>query len=59
MMITGGICIAYYVTFKTYHSALVKLDTMTALLSNDKARVASGTQGKEIMAKVKAVQNAE
>lgn len=52
----GALCVYYYVTFKTYHSALTKLDSLNALLSNPNARVASGEQGTEIMRKVKAVQ---
>jgi len=45
----GGLCIAFYVSFKTYHASLQKLDSLTEIFNNPKARVASGEQGKRIM----------
>jgi len=46
---TLGCCIAYYVTFKTYHLHLQKADSLKAILENPNARVASGAQGKRVM----------
>jgi hypothetical protein len=40
---------AYFVTFKTYHSALAKMDSLKELLSNPNARVATREQGAQIM----------
>lgn len=40
---------AYFVTFKTYHTALAKMDTLKDLLSNPNARVATREQGTKIM----------
>ena len=40
---------AFFVTFKTYHTALVKTDTLKELLSNPNARVATREQGAQIM----------
>lgn len=40
---------AYFVTFKTYHTALAKMDTLKELLSNPNARVATREQGTKIM----------
>ena len=48
----GGLCIAFYVSFRTYHASLEKLDKLTDLFNNPKARVASGDQGKRIMKKL-------
>lgn len=48
----GGLCIAFYVSFKTYHASLQKLDKLTELFNNPKARVASGEQGQRIMKKL-------
>lgn len=45
-------CIAFYVMFRTYHLALEKLDSLTALFHNPNARVASGDQGKRILKKL-------
>jgi len=49
---TGAACIAFYVNFRTYHLALEKLDSLTALFHNPNARVASGDQGKRILKKL-------
>lgn len=48
-IVTLGCCIAYYVTFKTYHLHLQKADSLKAILENPNARVASGAQGKRVM----------
>ena len=48
----GGLCIAFYVSFKTYHASLQKLEKLTELFNNPKARVASGEQGQRIMKKL-------
>lgn len=48
----GGLCIAFFVSFKTYHASLQKLDKLTDLFNNPKARVANGDQGKRIMKKL-------
>ena len=40
---------AYFVTFKTYHTALTKMDSLKELLSNPNARVATREQGARIM----------
>lgn len=48
----GGMCIAFFVSFKTYHASLQKLDKLTDLFNNPKARVANGDQGKRIMKKL-------
>jgi len=48
----GGMCIAFFVSFKTYHASLQKLDKLTDLFNNPKARVANGEQGKRIMKKL-------
>jgi len=40
---------AYFVTFKTYHTALAKMDTLKELLANPNARVATKEQGARIM----------
>ena len=45
----GAISMAYFVTFKTYHTALAKMDTLKELLSNPNARVATREQGTKIM----------
>jgi hypothetical protein len=45
----GGLCIAFYVNFKTYHASLEKLEKLSDLFNNPKARVASGEQGQRIM----------
>lgn len=42
----------YLVTFKTYHSAVDKLDKITAIFNNPNARVAAGTQGKRVLKKL-------
>ena len=44
-ILVGGLCIAFFVTFKTYHVSLSKLDKLTELFNNPNARVASGEQG--------------
>lgn len=48
----GGLCIAFYVNFKTYHTSLRKLDKLTELFNNPRARVATGVQGQRIMKKL-------
>jgi hypothetical protein len=53
-VLTSGISIAYYVTFKTYHASLAKMDALKALLANPKARVASGAKGKSILVRINA-----
>ncbi len=57
LFITSGISIAYYITFKSYHASLTKLDTLKALLTNTKARVAAGETGKSIVARLTASKN--
>ena len=47
---------AYFVTFKTYHSSLDKLDTLKELLANPNARVATREQGTKIMEAVNLTQ---
>jgi len=51
---TLALCVAYYVTMKTYHAQLAKADQMQALLKNPNARVAAGSKGKEIAKKIRA-----
>lgn len=41
-VVTSGLSIAYYVTFRTYNASLQRMDTLKALLSNPNARVAAG-----------------
>lgn len=53
-ILTTGISIAYYVTFKTYHTAVAKMDSLKKLLKNPNARVAAGNKGKEILNRIKA-----
>jgi len=53
-VLTSGISIAYYVTFKTYHTSLAKLDSLKKMLKNPKARVASGRKGRSILERIKA-----
>lgn len=52
-IVTSGISIAYYVTFKTYHASLKTLDSLKTMLTNPNARVAAGDQGKSILNKIK------
>lgn len=40
---------AYFVTLKTYHTSLHKMDNLKELLSNPNARVATREQGARIM----------
>ena len=49
---TLAVCIAFFVTVKTYHAQLEKHDKLVVLLKNPNARVASGKQGKEVVAKL-------
>ena len=49
---TLAICMAFFVTLKTYHTHLEKKDQLVALLKNPNARVAHGSQGKEIVKKI-------
>ena len=51
---TTGLSIAYYVTFKTYHAAVSKMDSLKKLLENPNARVAHGSTGKSILNRLKA-----
>lgn len=53
-VLTTGISIAYYVTFRTYHTALSKMESLKKLLANPNARVASGDTGKSILKRLKA-----
>jgi hypothetical protein len=41
-IVTGALCIAFYVLFRKYHLSLEKLDQLTTLFNNPNARVASG-----------------
>ena len=49
---TLAICIASFITVKTYHAHLEKQDQLMALLKNPNARVASGKKGKLIAKKI-------
>ena len=49
---TLAICMAFFITLKTYHTHLEKKDQLVALLKNPNARVAHGEQGKEIVKKI-------
>ena len=51
---TLAVCISYFVTVKTYHAQVKKMDQLKALLKNPNARVASGKKGKEIVKKLTA-----
>ena len=51
-ILSGALCIAFYVTFKTYHASLSKLDKLTQLFNNPNARVATSLQGQRIMKKL-------
>jgi len=53
-MITTGISIAYYATFRTYHAALTKMDSLKTILANPNARVAAGETGKSILSRIQA-----
>lgn len=55
-VLTTGISIAYYVSFKTYSTHLNKLDSLKKMLKNPNARVAAGKTGKSIMQRIKAEQ---
>lgn len=50
---TLALCVASFVTVKTYHAHLEKQDTLNALLKNPNARVASQKKGREIVQKFK------
>lgn len=52
--VVSGLSMAYFVTFKTYHAQLQKMDSLKALLNNPNARVAAGQTGKDLMAKIEA-----
>lgn len=58
-VICGGLCMAFYVNFKTYHASLQKLEKLTELFNNPKARVASGEQGQRIMKKLQQAKTPE
>ena len=49
---TCGISLSYYVSFKTYHASLKKMDALKELLTNPNARVAAGETGKSILARL-------
>lgn len=51
-IITSGISISYYVTFKTYHASLNTMESLKAMLVNPNARVAAGDQGKAILKRI-------
>jgi hypothetical protein len=53
-IITTGISIAYYATFRTYHAALTKMDSLKTILANPNARVAAGETGKSILSRIQA-----
>lgn len=53
-VLTTGISIAYYVTFRTYHTALSKMESLKKLLTNPNARVAAGDKGKSILKRLNA-----
>jgi len=55
-VLTTGLSIAYYVTFKTYSTALNKMESLKTLLKNPNARVASGETGKTILKRLSADQ---
>lgn len=52
LVLVISVSVGYYVTFKSYHSAVLKQEQLSKLLSNQNARVASGEQGSELMAKI-------
>lgn len=52
LVVVLSVAVGYYVTFKSYHSAVQKQEQLSKLLSNQNARVASGDQGAELMAKI-------
>lgn len=51
-MATLAMCVAFYVTLKTYHAHLQKRDQLLALLKNPNARVAAGKKGREVVKKL-------
>lgn len=53
-ILTTGLSIGYYVTFKTYHTSLNKMESLKKLLANPNARVAAGQTGKSILKRIKA-----
>jgi hypothetical protein len=53
-VLTTGLSIAYYVTFRTYHTALQKMESLKKLLANPNARVAAGEKGKSILKRLSA-----
>lgn len=52
LVLVVSVAVGYYVTFKSYHSAVQKQEQLSKLLVNENARVASGDQGAELMAKI-------
>jgi len=52
-MTTVAFCIYFFVNLKVYHGSVEKLDSLTSLLNNPNARVATAEQGKEVMRKLK------
>lgn len=55
-LLTTGLSVAFYVTFKSYHSALTKLNALKKLLASPNARVAHGETGKSILKRLRAEQ---
>jgi hydroxypyruvate isomerase len=56
-LLTTGLSVAFYVTFKSYHSALTKLNSLKKLLASPNARVAHGETGKNILKRLRAEQH--
>ncbi len=50
---TAGLSLAFYVTFKTYHASLSKMDSLKSLLTNPNARVAAGENGQSLLKRFK------
>ena len=51
---TLSVCVAFYVTLKTFHAHLEKADSLNALMKNPNARVAVGAKGKKVVQKIMA-----
>lgn len=47
-----GSCFAYYMTFRSYHAELEKLEKMNDVYNNPNARVASKDEGERILKKI-------
>lgn len=52
LLATVGSCVYFFVSIKMYHASLVRLDSLTKILNNPNARVATKEQGKEVMKKL-------